>query len=268
MLMILVQWILHKILNHLSQCHLGVRLDLCIFDCGSSSEFSRWQRSINDGKCTVLPSYFRQLPCRYFLEFFSLFFHCCLCCWNFYGLRQTNPSVKTFRFCEFSVILEYIPFLSGYKQILRPLLVLRILAVWIWYPWLLLPSFDMLMFLVLWILYKIRNHLLQCRLEVQLDLCIFCALSPIRHSSNDRCPSVRQNELLCPSSLLHRSPLICFWLLFCPTAESFQVSPILYPLLLLLRESSLLEGKEYIVYHFLLQWFVPISCNMVLIKIR
>ena len=32
MLMILVQWILRKNLNHLSQCHLGVRLDLCIFE--------------------------------------------------------------------------------------------------------------------------------------------------------------------------------------------------------------------------------------------
>ena len=29
-------------------------------------------------------------------------------------------------------------------------------------------------------------------------------------SPNDKCPSVRQNELLCPSSLLHQSPLICF----------------------------------------------------------
>ena len=39
--------------------------------------------------------------------------------------------------------------LPGYKQILRQLLVLRTLAVWIWYPWFLLPSFEMLMILVL-----------------------------------------------------------------------------------------------------------------------
>ena len=32
---------------------------------------------------------------------------------------------------EFSIILEHLPFLPGYKQILRQLLVLRILAVWI-----------------------------------------------------------------------------------------------------------------------------------------
>ena len=35
-------------------------------------------------------------------------------------------------------------------------------------------------------------------------------LPPIRHSSNDRCPSVRRNELLRPSSLLNRSPLFYF----------------------------------------------------------
>ena len=78
--------------------------------------------------------------------------------------------------------------------------------------------------------------------ECNSTFVIFGALSPIRHSSNDRCPSVRQNELLCPSSLLHRSPLIYFWLLSCPTQEYFQVSRILYPLLRLLRVSSLLEA--------------------------
>ena len=37
MLMIPAQQILHTILNHLSQCHLGVQLDLCI----SEIEYSR-----------------------------------------------------------------------------------------------------------------------------------------------------------------------------------------------------------------------------------
>ena len=36
------------------------------------------------------------------------------------------------------------------------------------------------------------------------------------------CPSVRRNELLRPSSLLHRSPLIYFWLLSCPHAGIFS----------------------------------------------
>ena len=45
----------------------------------------------------------------------------------------------------------------------------------------------MLMTLVQRILYKIQNHLSQYHLGVQLDLCTFGALPPIRHSSNDRC---------------------------------------------------------------------------------
>ena len=44
----------------------------------------------------------------------------------------------------------------------------------------------MQMILVQLILNKIQNHLSQCRLGVQLDLCISGALSPSRHSSNDR----------------------------------------------------------------------------------
>ena len=38
---------------------------------------------------------------------------------------------------------------------------------------------------------------------------------------NDICPSVRQNEPFCPSSLLHRSPLSYFWLSSGCTPESF-----------------------------------------------
>ena len=59
--------------------------------------------------------------------------------------------------------------------------VLRNQAVWRWYPWLLLLSFVMLMILVPWILRKTLNRLLQYHFGVPLDLCIFGALSPIRH---------------------------------------------------------------------------------------
>ena len=113
---------------------------------------------------------------------------------------------------EFTTILEHLPFLLECKLILRQLLVLRNLAVWIWYPWLLLLPFVMLMILVPWILHKTPNRLLQYHLRLQLDLCIFFALPPIRHSSNDRCPSLGSNVLLRPSSLLHRSPLFYSWL--------------------------------------------------------
>ena len=73
---------------------------------------------------------------------------------------------------EFKIILEHPPFLPGYKQILRQLLVLRNQAVWIWYPWLLLQSFVMLMNLVQWILHRALNRLSQYHLGVQLDCCL------------------------------------------------------------------------------------------------
>ena len=55
-----------------------------------------------------------------------------------------------------------------------------------------------------------QNRLLQYHLGVQPDLCIVGALPPIQHFSNDIYPSVRRNEILRPSSLLHRSPLSYF----------------------------------------------------------
>ena len=112
---------------------------------------------------------------------------------------------------KFSTISEHLPFSPGYKKILHQLLVQRYQAVLRWYSWLLL-LYLWCWWSLFWILHKMQNHLSQYRLGVQLDLCIFGALPPIRHSSYDRCPSVRQNELLRPSSLLHRSPLIYFWL--------------------------------------------------------
>ena len=86
------------------------------------------------------------------------------------------------------------------------------LAVWIWYPWLLLFSFSMLMNFVQWMLHKIQNHLLECHLGVPLDLWIFGALYPIRHSSNERCPSMMRSVLFCPLFLLHQLGQICHWL--------------------------------------------------------
>ena len=68
--------------------------------------------------------------------------------------------------------------LLGYKPILHQLLVLHKPAVWRWYPWLLLLSFEKLMALVQWILHEIQNHLSQYHLGVQFDLCILGVLSP------------------------------------------------------------------------------------------
>ena len=62
---------------------------------------------------------------------------------------------------EFATILEHRPFWPGYKQILRPLLVLHILTVLIWYSILLQSSLVMLMIPAQWILHVILDHLTQ-----------------------------------------------------------------------------------------------------------
>ena len=82
---------------------------------------------------------------------------------------------------ELSIICEHLPSLLGYKQTLRQLLVLSNLAIWRWYTWLLLLSFEKLMILVRWILHTILNHRLQYHLGVQLDLCTFGALPTVQH---------------------------------------------------------------------------------------
>ena len=128
---------------------------------------------------------------------------------------------------KLSIIWVHLPFKLGKKLTLRPLLVHRNLAIWRWYPWLLLLSFGMLMILVQWILHKNQNYLLQYHRGAQLDLCTFGALSPIQHFSNDICPSMMQNELLRPTSLLHRSPLSCFWLLSGSTPKFSPIFPFL-----------------------------------------
>ena len=66
---------------------------------------------------------------------------------------------------EFSVIWVHPPFLPGYKQILHQLLVRRNQAIWKWYPWLWLLSFEMVMILVQWILRETLNRLLQYHLR-------------------------------------------------------------------------------------------------------
>ena len=124
-------------------------------------------------------------------------------------------------------MVVHLPFLLEYKKILRQLLVLNILAVWIRYPWLLLLSFEMLVTLAPWILHKIQNHFSQYHLGVQLDLCIFGALPPTHHFSDDICPSMMHNDLLRPTSLLPRSPLSCFWLVSGSTPQFSPIFPFL-----------------------------------------
>ena len=72
----------------------------------------------------------------------------------------------------FHKFVSIIHFWPGCKLILRLLLVPRILPTLLWHPLLLQPSVVMLMILVLWILHKIQNQLLQCDLGIQLGLYI------------------------------------------------------------------------------------------------
>ena len=96
---------------------------------------------------------------------------------------------------EFSIICEHLPFLLGYKLILRLLHVLRNQAVWRWSPWRLLLSFEMLKILDQWILQKIQNHPLQHHLGVQLDLFVFLVHCLQLSIFGDRCPLMMENEL-------------------------------------------------------------------------
>ena len=84
----------------------------------SSCEFLRWQihqwRKMNLSvlsSCFIdhffLVSWFRQLPCGIFLLFFQLFFHCCLCIWNFHCLRHRNEFVHKTKMWENSSLLQW-----------------------------------------------------------------------------------------------------------------------------------------------------------------
>ena len=95
--------------------------------------------------------------------------------------------------------MEYLPFLPGCKQRLRPLLVLSILTVWAWCPWLLLLSFEMLMILV--------ESLTMSSWITTRPLYFRCFASNSAFF-NDKCPLVRQNELWRPTSWLHQSSFL------------------------------------------------------------
>ena len=106
MLMILVQWILHKTPNRLLQYHLVVQLDLCIF--GALPPIQHFQmtyvhqwgemnfyalRPCFIDHLWIVPD-FCYVPRRnLFVKFHPFFFHCCFCCWNFHSLRHRNEFV-------------------------------------------------------------------------------------------------------------------------------------------------------------------------------
>ena len=105
MLMILAQYILHTILNHLSRCHLGVRLDLCISEIVVPTANSWDDRDplMTKNELFSPHSLLQRSPlfCFWlssaampvFSGFFLFFFHCCLCIWHFHCLRHRNEFV-------------------------------------------------------------------------------------------------------------------------------------------------------------------------------
>ena len=123
------------------------------------------------------------------------------------------PILEFFNFCGASSIFTW------YRADMRQLLVLRNLAVWRWYPWLLLLSFVMLMILAQWILHKILSHLSQCHLGARLDLCIFETAGPTPTSWDDRGPSTTQCMVL---PLFLASAIISFFV------SDFRQLPCLY----------------------------------------
>ena len=86
---------------------------------------------------------------------------------------------------EFSTICEHLPCSLECTPILRLLLVHRNQAIWRWYPHDLSRCHLRCWWSVQWLLRKIQNCLLQHHRGAQLDLCIFGALPPIQHFSDD-----------------------------------------------------------------------------------
>ena len=54
------------------------------------TEIHQWRKMHRPALIPCFSDDFRQLPCWYFLKFFPLFSHCCLCIWYFHRLRQRN----------------------------------------------------------------------------------------------------------------------------------------------------------------------------------
>ena len=111
---------------------------------------------------------------------------------------------------DFFLMTERLPFWPGFQQILHVRLVLRILVALQWRPSLLLPPFGVLMILAQWMLHKNQNHLLRCRLGVQLVHRVSEILVPNPHFSYDKDPLTTESVWSFLLSLLRRSHLFCF----------------------------------------------------------
>ena len=124
----------------------------------------------------------------------------------------------------------------------------------------------MLIILVQWRLHKILNHLSQCHLGVQLDLGTYEFLAPTPNSWDDRGPSMTQNELFYLHSLLHRSPLSCFWLLSAAISVSSLIFPFFFCCSLCIRNFHRLRHRNKLVHQVLVtDWIYSFRCKMILV---
>ena len=122
-------------LNHPLQCHLGVRLNICILEIVVPTP-NFWDDK-HPVTTALSPCFiddltfvdFRQRPCRYFLQFSHYFIHCCLCIGYSHGFNHRNKFVHkivvTQRIHAFSwdvvfMALALRPFHAYPHQIRRP----------------------------------------------------------------------------------------------------------------------------------------------------
>ena len=96
--------------------------------------------------------------------------------------------------------------------------------------------------------------------------CIFGALPPIQHFSSEKCPLMMQNELLRPTSLLHRS-LLSSDFRQVPRRNFIQFFPFLVHCCFRCRNFHSLRHKNKFVILVLL-WIVSFSCILFLMTMR
>ena len=151
------------------------------------------------------------------------------------------------------------------KEILRQLLILRNQPVCRWYPWFFCCHLRCWRSLFSEYCMRARIVFYNVTTEHNSTFVFFGALPPIQHFSSDTCPLMMQNELLRPTSLLHRSLLSYFWFSLAPKFSNFShfLSTAAFA-----AGFFMAWGRNKFVYQVVvLQWIVSFPCNMVFMMI-
>ena len=103
-----------------------------------------------------------------------------------------------------------------------------------------------------------------CHLGARLDLYIFGVLVPTPNVSDDKYPLMRQSVQFCPLSLLHRSPLLCFWF-SSPAIPRFSwIFPFFIHCCHCCLYFHCLRHRNKIVHQTVMMWWItPFSSNVV-----